>query len=57
MRHIITKKAYNVLNARLPDMVLSGDINDDKAPWRFAHYFERSWAPVEFHSWQDFKAS
>lgn len=52
MPHLITKQAWNVLNARLPDMVWSHEV-DDVTKTRFAHYFERHMVPVEFESFQE----
>ena len=52
MAYLITKEAYNVLNARLPDMVWSCEMNKEENK-KFAAYFERNWTPVEIESWQD----
>lgn len=52
MAYLITKEAYNVLNARLPDLVWSCEMNKEENK-RFAAYFERNWAQVEIENWQD----
>ena len=52
MAYLITKEAYNVLNARLPDLVWSCEMNKEENK-KFAAYFERNWTPIEIESWQE----
>ena len=52
MAYLITKEAYNVMNARLPDLVWSCEMNKEENK-KFAAYFERNWTPIEIESWQE----
>lgn len=47
MKYIIKQSAYNVLNEKLPDVVMS--MSPDRKI-KFASYFETHFSPIEFDS-------